>query len=269
MSNNGWISLNRSILKHDIVGLNRSRKYSRFEAWIWLLLRANYEDARCCIGNQVYHLKRGQMIVSQKKMRLLFKWSNSKLTGFLKMLEKDGMVEYETTNKMSIITLLKYNDYQNIQHQKNIKSTSNQYQKHTINKNINKNSNKEIKYFIDFWNLYDKKVGKEKTEKYWIKNIKAKDIKPIMDHVEKYVKIRTKQYRKNPHSYLLNRVWEDELIETTEDFVDEYVKEKEKVVDRRYKEQMEKMKKEQEEAPDDSDWTEIQNMLKQTWNKNG
>ena len=29
------------------------------------------------------------------------------------------------------------------------------------------------------------------------------------------------------------------------------------------------MKKEQEEAPDDSDWTEIQNMLKQTWNKNG
>ena len=268
--NGGWISVKRSVIEHDVVGLKKSGKYSKFEAWIWLLLRANYENARCCIGNQIYDLKKGQMIVSQKKMCVLFKWSNSKLINYLKLLQKDNMIELKTTNKMSIITILNYRVMQDSKYQKHIKSTSKTYQKHTINKNTNKNINKEIKYFIDFWNLYDKKVGKEKAQKYWLKNIKAKDIKAIMDHVEKYVKIRTKQYRKNPHSYLLNRVWEDELIDTTEDFVEEYVKEKEKIVDRRYKEQMQQLKKEESQAPTDTEWTDIQSILKDTWKgKNG
>ena len=129
MSNNGWISISRSILDHAIVGLCRSKRFSDCEAWLWLLLRANYEDAKCCIGNQIYHLKRGQMIVSQKKMCLLFKWSNSKLTNYLKKLQNDAMIEYQTTNKMTIITLLKYKVRQDSQYQKHNKNTSKAYQK--------------------------------------------------------------------------------------------------------------------------------------------
>ena len=70
MNNLGWISINRKLLNHDIFKF--SKQFSRAEAWIWLLLRANYESARCCIGNQIYELKKGQMIVSQKKMCVLF-----------------------------------------------------------------------------------------------------------------------------------------------------------------------------------------------------
>ena len=264
--NGGWISVKRSVIEHDVVGLKKSGKYSKFEAWIWLLLRANYENARCCIGNQIYELKKGQMIVSQKKMRLLFGWSNSKLINYLKLLQKDNMIELETTNKMSIITILNYRVIQDNQHQKNIKNTSKKHQKNTINKNSNKNNNKEINYFNDWWNLYNKKVGKTKAQNYWIKNIKAKQIEDIMKHTEKYVKIRTKQYRKNPQSYLLNKTWEDEIIENLTDFVDESLKEKERIVQRRYEVQMQQMKKEKENAPTDNEWDNIRTTLND-WKK--
>ena len=251
--NGGWISVKRSVIEHDVVGLKKSGRYSKFEAWIWLLLRANYESARCCIGNQIYDLKKGQMIVSQKKMCVLFKWSNSKLINYLKLLQKDNMIELKTTNKMSIITILNYRVMQDSKYQKHIKSTSKTYQKHTSNKNTNKNINKEINYFNDWWNLYNKKVGKTKAQNYWIKNIKAKQIEDIMKHTEKYIKIRTKQYRKNPHPYLLNKTWEDELIENTEVDVDAYIKEKEKQVEKRYNEQQKKFAEADKNVASDED----------------
>ena len=70
-----------------------------------------------------------------------------------------------------------------------------------------------------------------------------------MKHTEKYVKIRTKQYRKNPHSYLLNKTWEDEIIENLTDFVDESLKEKER-----------------ENAPTDNEWDDIKTTLND-WKK--
>ena len=77
---------------------------------------------------------------------------------------------------------------------------------------------------MKWWNLYNKKTDKKKTQKYWTKNIKQKDYEKIMDHTRNYVESTEKQFRKNPHSYLLNESYENEII------INEEVKEEQREV---------------------------------------
>jgi len=73
-------------------------------------------------------------------------------------------------------------------------------------------NDKTTQQFMKWWNLYNKKRDKKKTKKYWDKSIKQKDIELIMEHSEKYVQSTEKNFRKDPHSYLLNESWENEII---------------------------------------------------------
>jgi len=100
-------------------------------------------------------------------------------------------------------------------HMKNISKT---YVKHMENRNRNINKNKvEDKIeifpsFDDFWDLYDKKIDKPKCLKKW-RILKQKEKEAIMDHIPDYLKSTPdKSYRKNPHTYLNNSSWENEII---------------------------------------------------------
>lgn len=66
--------------------------------------------------------------------------------------------------------------------------------------------------FETFWNLYDKKIEKDKCESKWNK-LSNKDREDIINHIPKY-KLATpdKQYRKNPETYFNNKTWRDEII---------------------------------------------------------
>ncbi len=66
--------------------------------------------------------------------------------------------------------------------------------------------------FDDFWNLYDKKVGKPNAEKRW-KKINQGAREKIMQHLELYVRSTPDtKYRKNPDTYLNQESWNDEII---------------------------------------------------------
>jgi len=65
--------------------------------------------------------------------------------------------------------------------------------------------------FDDFWNLYNKKVGRKKSEAKW-KRLSNKDRASIMEHLPNYIRNTPDvQYRKNPETYLNNESWNDEL----------------------------------------------------------
>ena len=64
----GWIKLHRKINDNPV--LKKSNVYSNFEAFIWLLLRANYDDAKVVIGSSIYQLKNGEMISLNKYLKL-------------------------------------------------------------------------------------------------------------------------------------------------------------------------------------------------------
>jgi hypothetical protein len=84
----------------------------------------------------------------------------------------------------------------------------------TINNNNNTNNkNSKINISFDlFWNAYDKKTGRPKSEKKW-NALNDTERTAIMEYIPKYVKSQPeKMYRKNPETFFNNRGWEDELI---------------------------------------------------------
>ena len=83
------------------------------------------------------------------------------------------------------------------------------------NKEYNKKeNNNSIERFEDFWNIYNKKVGKDKTKAKWVK-LKEKEIDAIFLALPNYIATREVKYRKDPERYLSHRVWEDEIPNTT------------------------------------------------------
>lgn len=69
---------------------------------------------------------------------------------------------------------------------------------------------KEIqKSFDEFWNLYDKKVDKERAFKHW-KRMNKKDRDKAIAFIPAYLAtIKDKQYQKYPLTYLNARLWEE------------------------------------------------------------
>ena len=112
--------------------------------------------------------------------------------------------------------------------------------------------NKEEVFNI-WWDLYDKKRSKKKTFKYWDNNIKTEIISDIMKHTKNYVDSTEKQFRKDPHSYLLNECWEDEVILEPEVIEKQKLEYKEKKREESYKRQLEEQKRVNDLAADD-DW---------------
>ena len=106
----GWISLYRKTLDNPI--LKTSRKFSTFEGWIWLLLNVNHKERKVVMGTSIYKCKKGMMITSQKKLCKIFGWGNSRLRTFLLLLQKDEMIVVKTNQKLTQISLLNYDTYQ-------------------------------------------------------------------------------------------------------------------------------------------------------------
>ncbi|HCW8065045.1 TPA: DnaD domain-containing protein [Staphylococcus aureus] len=151
----GWISIDRSIQNHWL--FKEKRTFSKFEAWIYLLMEANHSKAKVPIGNQIVTVERGQRLTSILTLSDLFNWSRFKVKTFLDLLESDGMLEVKTTSKYTLITIVNYdffqseqgrNQHQNDikptskQHQSNINPTSKQHQTNT-NNNDNKDNNEK------------------------------------------------------------------------------------------------------------------------------
>ena len=156
----GWISLHRKIMENPI--LNRSRVYSNFEAWIWLLLKANHKDNKFMLGSELVKVEKGSMITSQKKLCRQFRWGNSKLRSFLKVLQKDKMILLKTNTQSTHITICNYDTYQDKQTanklQTNRKQTANKLQTNTNNKENNVNNVNKISFNQEHINKYGKKL---------------------------------------------------------------------------------------------------------------
>ena len=79
------------------------------------------------------------------------------------------------------------------------------------NKEYNKKENNiSIERFEEFWNTYNKKVGKDKAKAKWSK-LKEKEVDAIFKALPSYIASREVKYRKDPERYLSHRVWEDEM----------------------------------------------------------
>jgi hypothetical protein len=106
----GMLLLDRALLRHKVWTMERP--YSRGQAWVDLLLKANDQPTATTIRGHVVDLERGQCAWSKKGLALEWGWSQVKVSGFLAWLEGNGMVKIESSEVTTIITITHYCEYQ-------------------------------------------------------------------------------------------------------------------------------------------------------------
>lgn len=143
----GWISLHRSIQKHWL--FEEKRKFSRFEAWIDILLMVNHSDNKIMHDGDLITVKRGQRITSLRQLGERWSWSITKVDKYLKTLESDGMLVVKKDTKKTVLTVVNYDDYQDEdlkkRHRKDSEKTEKKHRSNTekTQKKTNNNDNKE------------------------------------------------------------------------------------------------------------------------------
>lgn len=214
----GWISLHRKILEHDLA--KHKQPVSKFEAWIIILLEVNYKrNTEVFIKGKKYTCERGQSLNSLETWAKLFNWKISKVRSFFKELEKRQQISTqksnEEINKITRLTVLNYDTYQDKEQQESNKTDNTRATKLATNNNDNKVNNitnaQNTITFEWFWNTYNKKIDRRKSELRW-NRLSNEEKQKIYNTLPNYLKtIKDKQYQKYPSTYLNNKCWLDEI----------------------------------------------------------
>ena len=215
----GWISIHRKIRDNHL--FKEKRVFSKFEAWLDLLLEVNHQDNKFILGNELVEVKRGSTITSIRQLCDKWGWSNTKVKKFFELLELDEMITHKSDTKKTLVSIVNYDLYQPREKEKRHENDTETTRKHTNNNDNNVNNEKKENKntlvcddeFEKFWLLYDKKVGKPICIKKWNK-ISKDDKELIFKNLPAYIKSTPdKQYRKDPATWLNQECWNDELIE--------------------------------------------------------
>jgi DNA-binding transcriptional MerR regulator len=164
----GWIKIHRKFL--DWEWFNKSEAVHLF---MYMLLKANHKDGKW----QGIEVKRGQFISSLGNISNATGISIQTIRTILKKLEKTNEIELKSTSQFTIVTICKYECYQDQEEDTNKQITNNQQ---TTNKQLttNKNDKNKEEYNIpirkqefalklaSFVELYGKEMIREFYE-YW------------------------------------------------------------------------------------------------------
>lgn len=168
MSQKGWIKLQRKIT--DCWIWDDGSPFDRRSAWIDLLLTANHADKKVVLDGQITTVKRGQILTSVRKLSERWKWSRTKVTAFLGILEKDGMVLKESDTKKTLITVENYGFYQDSDSEekppKSHRSATEVPPKDTNNNDKNDKNDKDIIFSPKKEPSGKKKKAEEPKHKY-------------------------------------------------------------------------------------------------------
>lgn len=105
----GYIKLHRSICDNPMW---ESEPFTKSQAWVDLLLNANYADKKIMIRGQILAVNRGQIAWSEVTMSDRWKWSRNKVRRFLKMLSDEGMIVQRAEHLTTVLTICNYEEYQ-------------------------------------------------------------------------------------------------------------------------------------------------------------
>jgi hypothetical protein len=109
----GAINITRSLMSHPAF---KPEDLTEREAWIWLLMQARYKPEERRLDRFTASLERGQLMASVRYLAECWgpkSWSKSRVARFLDMLKKRDMVDIKSGTGVSIITICKYDDFQN------------------------------------------------------------------------------------------------------------------------------------------------------------
>ena len=169
----GWIKIHRKFL--DWEWFNKSEAVHLF---LYMLLKANHKDNKWQ-GNDV---KRGQFISSLGNISSATGITIQQIRTILKKLEKTNEIVVKSTSQFTIVTICKYECYQDENEDTNKRITNNQQ---TTNKqsttNKNEKNNKENIY-REFQHLF---ITEDEVKKLLV-NYSSNQISDILNEIENY-----------------------------------------------------------------------------------
>ena len=166
----GWIKIHRKFL--DWEWFNKSESVHLF---LYMVLKANHKDNKWQ-GNDV---KRGQFISSLGNISSATGITIQQIRTILKKLEKTNEIKVKSTSQFTIVTICKYECYQDEEETTNKLTTNHQQttnKQSTTNKNEKKEKN-EKEVILDSWIEYRKSAKKTLTQQ---------SIKSILVKMENY-----------------------------------------------------------------------------------
>jgi uncharacterized phage protein (TIGR02220 family) len=198
MNDSGWIKLHRSILDHKLYP--RHRMFTKFEAWLDILLTVNYKDRD--------YVPAGSCFVSYRALAKRWKWSVHKVQDFLGELEHLQMTVRnrvqngykEGYKKGTLLTVANWELYQCGGYGKDTEKIRKRYGKDTENENLlysleerkkERNKKDDTIPFPEIINYLNDKAGtnyrasSRETQKYiiarWNADFTLDDFKTVID----------------------------------------------------------------------------------------
>lgn len=80
--------------------------------WTFLYAMAAHKEGHIFFDNGTIVIKRGQLITSQRKLAENFGWSIEKIRQFLNALKIVKLIEFSSTKRYTLITIINYDGYQ-------------------------------------------------------------------------------------------------------------------------------------------------------------
>lgn len=144
----GWVSIHRRIRKHPLWTQGR---FSMGQAWVDLILRANYCEREIMYNSELIIVKPGHFLTSKVKLAEEWHWDRKTVTRFLKMLEKNDMIHITSDNCGTWIYIVNYEYYQRLTDNTRDNDKDKHWDKlYPTNNKINKSNNKKSNSFCDF-----------------------------------------------------------------------------------------------------------------------
>lgn len=105
-----WVKIHRQILDSEVFASEKQLK-----VWLWLLLKARYEDGfisiRVGAGQQTIKLKKGQMLFGRFSAEEQLSINGSTIYKIIKKFEQNKMILLESNSHYTLITIVKYSEY--------------------------------------------------------------------------------------------------------------------------------------------------------------
>lgn len=191
-------------------------------AWVWLVGSACFSDTVIGVNGTPVILKRGQCFYSISYLAEAWGTSTMKTRLILDRFKKWQMINTQSNKHGTLITICKYNEYQDKGSHNNKQITNRATRSQQDDNNNNKEGNKKegnkkeiyTQEFEQFWNEYPNKKGKAAALKAYAKARKETDHESIIAGVRNYIAANPWrgeiQYCKHPATWLNGSGWLDE-----------------------------------------------------------
>lgn len=219
----GWIRIHRQIFDWP---LYFKEKFTYTQAWLDLLLLANFKESVFVVHGVHIKVGRGQLAWSQERLASRWMWSRAKVQRYTKLLENEHQIVQQKIH--DIITLITIVNYEGFQGNDTANSTAKkdptiqQTVQQTVQQTLhiirnNKKEEEKNNAFEKFWELYPNKKAKPKAYSIF-RSLSVLELDGISAALPKH--IESEQWKKEngkyipyPATWLNQRRWEDKMDE--------------------------------------------------------